>query len=107
LLVNKNLLGALELAELAVKLTPKNSNNLDTYAWALYKNQKYDEAKKAIKKSMKYGGKKNDVVLEHYGDILYKLDNVSRANKFWIKALKYGPGSTLLKTKIKEKKLIE
>ena len=56
---------------------------------------------------MKYGGKKNDVVLEHYGDILYKLDNVSRANKFWIKALKYGSGSTLLKTKIKEKKLIE
>ena len=55
---------------------------------------------------MKYGGKKNDIVLEHYGDILYKLGNVSRANKFWIKALKYGPGSTLLKTKIKEKKLI-
>jgi len=107
LLVNKNLLGALELAELAVKLTPKNSNNLDTYAWALYKNQKYEEAKKAIKKAIKYDGKKNDVVLEHYGDILYKLDNVSRANKFWIKALKYGPGSTLLKTKIKEKKLIE
>jgi tetratricopeptide (TPR) repeat protein len=107
LLENKNLLGALELAELAVKITPKNSNNLDTYAWALYKNQKYDEAKAAIKKAMKYGGKKNDVVLEHYGDILYKLDNISRANKFWIKALKHGPGSTLLKNKIKEKKLIE
>ena len=104
---NKNLLGALELAELAIKLTPKNSNNLDTYAWALYKNQKYEEAKKAIIKSMKYGGKKNDVVLEHYGDILYKLGNVSRANKYWLKAQKYEPGSTLLNTKIKEKKLIE
>jgi tetratricopeptide (TPR) repeat protein len=107
LLVNKNLPGALELAELAVKLTPKNSNNLDTYAWALYKNEKYIEAKKAIKKSMKYGGKKNDVVLEHYGDILYKLNNVSRANKFWLRAQKYGPGSSLLKTKISQRKLIE
>ena len=107
LLVNKNLPGALELAELAIKLTPKNSNNLDTYAWALYKNGKYIEAQKAIKKAIRFGGKKNDVVLEHYGDIIYKLGNTSRAYKVWIKAQKNGPGSVFLKDKISKRKLIE
>lgn len=105
--MNRELPGALELAEMAVKLTPKNSNNLDTYAWALYKNGKYTEAKKAIRKAMRYGGKKNDVVLEHYGDILYKLGDESGAYKSWVKAEKYGPGSILLKQKIKERNLIE
>ena len=105
--MNKELPGALELAELAVKLTPKNSNNLDTYAWALYKNEKYIEAKKAINKARRYGGNKNDVVLEHNGDILYKLGNKSGAFKLWKKAEKYGAGSKYLKQKIKEKTLIE
>jgi tetratricopeptide (TPR) repeat protein len=107
LLANKELTAALELAELSVKLAPKNSNNLDTYAWALYKNEKYIEAKKAIKRAMRFGGKKNDVVLEHYGDILYKLGNKKGAYKLWIKAEKYGPDSAFLKEKIKGKKLIE
>lgn len=107
LLKNKDLPAALELAELAVKILPKNSNNLDTYAWALYKNGKYIEAKKTIKKARRYGGDKNDVILEHYGDILYKLGNEFKAYKLWIQAEKYGAGSSFLKEKIKEKKLIE
>ena len=107
LLENKQLLAALELSELAVKLTPKNSNNLDTYAFALYKNQKYEEARKAIRKAIRYGGKKNDVVLEHFGDILYKLGDTTGAFRSWVKARKYGPGSEFLKEKIKEEKLIE
>jgi tetratricopeptide (TPR) repeat protein len=104
---NKDLPGALELAEQAVLLAPNNSNNLDTYAWALYKTNKLLEAKKEIKKAIKKGGKKNDTILEHYGDILSKMGEQEKALRYWKKASKFGTGSELLKQKIEQNKLIE
>lgn len=104
---NTDLDKAAKMAAKAVKLDPYNENNLDTYAWVLYQQKKYNEALDWEKKAMANGGDKSGVVLEHYGDILYKLGHHQEALIWWKKAKKYKDYSKLLDKKIKTGKLYE
>ena len=96
-----------KMARKSVELDPYNSNNLDTYAWVLYKREKYTDALDWIKKALGNGGENSGVVLEHYGDILYKLGNTEEAVIFWTKARKQKDYSELLDKKLRDKKLYE
>jgi tetratricopeptide (TPR) repeat protein len=96
-----------KMASKAVELDAYNSNNLDTYAWVLYKREKYDEALEWIKKALANGGENSGVVLEHYGDILYKLGKTQEAIEFWVKAKKQKDYSKLLDKKLQNGKLYE
>ena len=98
---------AAKMAYKAVKQDPYNENNLDTYAWVLYQQQKYDEALNWEKKALDNGGEKSGVVLEHYGDILYKLGRHKEALVQWKKAKNYKDYSKFLDKKIKTGKLYE
>lgn len=98
---------AAEMAKLANELVPNNSSLLDTYAWVLYQQEKYKEAKQWIEKALKNGGDKSEVILEHYGDVLYQLGDVNSALENWKKAKQLGTGSELLDRKIDEGKLYE
>ena len=96
-----------KMARTAVDKDPYNSNNLDTYAWVLYKLGKYDQALDWIKKAYNNGGDTSGVVLEHYGDILYKLGQKDKALEYWLSAQKTKDHSDLLDKKIKDKTLYE
>jgi len=102
-----NLDKAAEMAKKAVDLDPYNHNNLDTYAWVLYKQEKYKEALKWIENAINNGGDSSGVVLEHYGDILYKNGKTEEALKYWKLAKKQKDYSKLLDKKIADGKLYE
>jgi tetratricopeptide (TPR) repeat protein len=95
------------MAKKAVDLDPYNQNNLDTYAWVLYQQKKYNQALKWEQKALDNGGKTSGVVVEHYGDILYRLGKYQEALTQWKKALKLKDHSKLLEKKIKTGKLYE
>ena len=103
----KKLDKAEKMARSAVDLDPYNQNNLDTYAWVLYKLNKFDEALEWIKKAYDNGGESSGVVVEHYGDILYKLNRKEEALEFWKQALTKDDYSDLLNKKINDKTLYE
>ena len=105
---NKDLERALQMSGNTIKAEPKNSTYLDTYAWILYKMERYQEAKKFMDKVFKYDKKPQGVNYEHLGDILYKMGDTKNAVKNWKKAKKAGGEvSEFLEKKIKEEKIYE
>lgn len=106
-LTGQNLEKAAQMAKKAVQLDPYNQNDLDTYAWVLYKQKKYEEALQWEKKAIDNGGDTSGVVMEHYGDILYKLGKHKEAMEQWKKASKLKDHSKLLEKKLKTGKLYE
>lgn len=92
---------------ICVELEPNNATYLDTYAWVLYKQNKFEKALESIEKAYKNGGNDDAVVVEHYGDILFKLGKTERANELWNEAIKLGKGSEFLNKKIIQKTLVE
>ena len=104
---NEQLEKAEKMAKLAVEFDPYNQNNLDTFAWVLYKLNKFDKALEWIEKAYNNGGKESGVVLEHHGDILYQLGRKDEALGFWKQALEKEDYSDLLNKKIDDQKLYE
>ena len=102
-----NLEDAKKMAAKSVESDPYNSNNLDTYAWVLYKLEDYEGALQWIKKAYNNGGNTSGAVLEHYGDILYKLGQKKEAIEMWQNAKKTTGFSDLLDKKLADKKLYE
>jgi tetratricopeptide (TPR) repeat protein len=86
---------------------PDNSTYLDTYAWILFRLEKYSDALTYIEKAVKNGNGKDAVITEHYGDILFKTGNVEKAIEKWNIAFKSGKGSKNLEQKIKERRIID
>lgn len=98
-----------ELSALCNELEPDQFNYQDTYAWILYKQGKYVQAKDWLEKAVNGGGDKNTVILEHLGDTYAKLNDLTKALEFWkkAKAVENGDASELLDKKIADKKLYE
>ncbi|MBI9054721.1 MAG: tetratricopeptide repeat protein [Bacteroidales bacterium] len=96
----------LEYAESISKKTilaePENETFLDTYAWILYKLERYQEALIYITKAVKNGGIDSEVVVEHYGDILFKNGEIERAVELWKLSKEMGNNSELLLEKINQ-----
>lgn len=104
---NDNLEKAEQMAKKSVEIDTNSVSNLDTYAWVLYKLEKYKLAEDWSKKAVDKSKDKNAVILEHYGDILYKLKDNKQALIYWEKAKLAGKGSEFLDKKILNKKLYE
>ncbi|MBK0381211.1 tetratricopeptide repeat protein [Mucilaginibacter segetis] len=79
----------------------------DTYAWILFKQKNYREAKVWIERSLQHDKTNSSLKTEHYGDILYFLGETDGAVKNWIKAKAQGEQSPVLEQKINERKYIE
>lgn len=88
-------------------LQPATASFEDTYAWILFKQKKYAEAKVWMEKALVNDKDHNAVQIEHYGDIMFYLGKVDAAVENWKKAKAYGGQSTVLERKINEKKYIE
>lgn len=105
----ENLDRAEELSALCNEVEPDQFNYQDTYAWILYKQGKYVQAKEWLEKAVNGGGDKNAVILEHLGDTYAKLKDMTKALEFWnkAKAIANGDASEFLDKKIADKKLYE
>jgi len=91
-----------------IKAEPKNATFLDTYAWILFMQQRYSEAKVYIEQALqnKEDSVDNSVILEHAGDIYACCDEGDKALEYWEDALKGAPDKQILIRKIKLKKYI-
>jgi tetratricopeptide (TPR) repeat protein len=98
-----------ELSALCNEIEPDQSNYQDTYAWILYKQGKFVQAREWLEKALANGGKSNSVILEHLGDTYSQLHNMIKALEYWNKAKDLNDGETtdLLDKKIADKKLYE
>ena len=70
-----------------IKAEPKNATYLDTYAWILFMQQRYSEAKIYIDQTLQYDKDTSAVLLEHAGDIYYHTGDKEQALAFWQQAL--------------------
>ena len=70
-----------------IKAEPGNPTYLDTYAWILYKQQRYEEAYTYIEQALVADSVPSDVLYEHAGDICYRMGDTARAVDYWKQAL--------------------
>ena len=91
-----------KLSKRTINTEPDNSTYLDTYAWILYKLERYADALFYIRKAYDYGGFQNKVIVEHYGDILLKENNIQEAVRMWKLSLKLGNSDSELINKIEK-----
>jgi len=106
-LENIDLDKAERMSSKCVEIEPGNATYLDTYAWVLFKRERYFEAKYIIERAMDNGGESSNVIVEHYGDILLRNGDVDGAIIQWNRALEMGNSSILLPLKIEKKQYIE
>lgn len=99
-LTDKNLSKALKIINVVLEKDPNNGTYLDTKAWILYKQEKYEEAKEVMRKALIYGGNDSSTILEHYGDILDKLNDKDSASMYWRMAYDKGNRSKELLKKL-------
>lgn len=97
-----NLKKAEEMSAKAVKAEPANATFLDTYAWILFCEERYAEAKIYMDATLK-----NDTdsavsaaVLEHAGDIYMKVGEKEQALEFLQKAIEAGGDKDALTRKM-------
>ena len=90
-----------------IKAEPKNSTYLDTYAWILFKQQRYSEAKVYIEQALQNDSDSSAVITEHAGDIYMLNKESDRALALWEDALRLAPDNKVLIRKIKLKKYIK
>lgn len=76
-----------------VKAEPTNSTYLDTYAWILYMQERYEESKIYIDQAVANDtdSVQSSVILDHAGDIYEKVGNLEKAGEFWQRAMDAGP----------------
>ena len=98
-----------EMSFKTVKAEPKNATYLDTYAWILFMQGRYAEAKVYIDQALQHMEDKNEnaVIIEHAGDIYAQNNDITKALSFWQDAKEKQPDNTLLARKIKLKKYLK
>ena len=97
-----------------IKAEPENATYLDTYAWILFKQGRYAEAKIYIDQTLQYDPDASAVLLEHAGDIYAKCGDMAQAVSYWEQSLAKASDDSEIKAerrqllikKIKSKKYI-
>lgn len=92
-----------------IKKEPENSTFLDTYAWILFLEERYSEAKIYIDQAVQHldTTEVNHVIYEHAGDIYYHTGNVDGAVDLWEKAADTDADNAVLARKIKMRKYVK
>ena len=91
-----------------IKVEPNNGTYLDTYAWILFKEERYADAKTYIDAALKNrdSTENNSTVLEHAGDIYAMNGMIDEAVEYWKQAYDDDHQTALLEWKIKNKQYI-
>jgi tetratricopeptide (TPR) repeat protein len=104
---NEALDKAAQMSAQSNALQPGTASFEDTYAWILFKQKKYTDARIWIEKAILNDKTNSAVQIEHYGDIMFYLGNIDAAVENWKKAKTFGEQSPLLDRKINERKYVE
>ncbi len=76
----------------AITIEPNNPTYLDTYAWVLYMQERFSEAKLFIDRTIENSDSITDAtLLDHAGDIYEACDEKERALEYWRQALLLSP----------------
>ena len=107
--LRRDLKRAEQMSFKTVQAEPTNSTYLDTYAWILFLQKRYDEARAYIDRALENDNDSTNgpsaVVIGHAGDIYCMCGDTDRAVELWQRALKAGGDKAVLTRKIKTKKL--
>ena len=103
----KDLQRAEQMSYRTIKAEPQNSTYLDTYAWILFMQERYEESKLYIDQAVQNDSTVSVVILEHAGDIHAKAGEMDKALDFWRKARDNGNDSKVLIRKIKLRKYLK
>lgn len=91
-----------------VKAEPTSATYLDTYAWILFKQGRYSEARQFIDQALSNDTTDGQaVILEHAGDICAMCGDTESALSYWQQAADLGGESAVLTRKIRLKKYID
>lgn len=94
---------AKQMSAKTLEKEPEEPTFLDTYAWILFLQGNYIEARKYIDKALKFTEDPNDPenvsLVDHAGDIYYHLGFISEAVKYWKQASRMDPSSAIIKKK--------
>lgn len=104
---HKDLKKAEQMSYKTVQAEPTNSTYLDTYAWILFCEKRYQEAKIYIDQAIQNDSTLSNIYVEHAGDIYFMAQEPDKALDLWKQAAKSDPDNALLQKKIKLKKYIE
>ena len=106
-LQNKRLDEAEQMSYRTIKAEPENATYLDTYAWILFMQKRYVEARIYIEKALQNDSTPGAVVREHAGDIFALCGDTERAVEMWQMAFDEDPKNPLLRRKIKQRKYLK
>jgi tetratricopeptide (TPR) repeat protein len=106
-LLGEQLNRAEQMSYTTIKAEPKNATYLDTYAWILFMQKRYGEARVYIDQAMQNDSTESSVIIEHGGDIYSLCGDPEGALRLWRKALDKDPGNKAVIRKIKRKKYIK
>ena len=96
-----------QMSSKTIKAEPRNATYLDTYAWILFMQQRYEEARIYIDQAVHNDSTQNAVICEHAGDIHFLTGDAGGAVELWQKALEGDPANKLLARKVKRRKYIK
>ena len=86
---------------------PNEGTYLDTHAWVLYQQGKYEEAFRYLNLAIDDEKSQSSAVWEHHGDALFQLGRLDEALKSWKKAMTLPNANQNLDKKIKKKQIVE
>lgn len=112
---NENLDKAEEMSYRTIKAEPDNRTYLDTYAWILFMQAKYEQAQEYMDKVVPRDSSEqflmtdlytSTAILEHAGDIAWMNGDVERATYLWQLAVRRGDDEVtpILRKKAKKRK---
>jgi tetratricopeptide (TPR) repeat protein len=93
---------AKEMSKKTIDKEPNNASYLDTYGWILFKMKDYKNAAIYIERAVKQG--KNEVLLDHLGDVYEAMEEIVKALKYWNEALQMNPENEKIKSKVNKYK---
>ena len=99
---NKNVDEALLMLKKANNIEKNNGYITDSLGWALYKLEKFSEAKKYLQKAIILMPR-DPIINDHYGDCLWMNDLKIQARYYWNNVLKLEEKDKDLKKKFKKK----
>ncbi len=103
-----NLDKARQMSAKTIEKSPEEPTYLDTYAWILFLQGNYVEARKYIDKALLFTEDPDDPdnvsLVDHAGDIYYHLGFTDKALEYWRRAAKMDPSSAVIKKKAQNRR---
>ena len=107
-LLRQQLDKAEDMSRRSLEQEPDNPTYIDTYAWILFQQKRYAEARTYIDKALALMGDSIDAgdanIVEHAGDIYARLGDKQTAIRYWTLSAQLGNDSPLLAKKLKKQK---